>query len=94
MISYSTFLVISAVLFIVAERLWPRANQPVLRSSFATDLLYLVFNAEVVGALVSIWLAGWMPQQALQAFRVQWLVAMPEPVQVITLLTVKDFLQW
>ena len=95
MISYSAFLVISGLTFIAAERLWPRGPQSIARRGFATDLFYLFMNAEVVGALVSIWLAGWMPLHALQGLRIESVAKlMPDTVQTITLLVTKDFVQW
>lgn len=98
MIPYSVFLLISGVIFTLAERFWPRRPQPVNRQGYGLDIVYAAFNAEVVGALVAIWLTGlyagtqflmWREPLGLNAIGRQ-----PEWVQILALLTVKDFLQW
>ena len=98
MIHYSVFLLISGVIFTLAERIWPRRQQPVNRQGYGLDIVYAAFNAEVVGALVAIWLTGlyagtqflaWREPLSLNAIGRQ-----PEWVQILALLTVKDFLQW
>jgi len=97
-IPYSVFLLFSGVLFTLAERFWPRRPQPVARQGFALDIVYAAFNAEVVGALVAIWLGRlyggtwfleWREPLGLNA-----LGRLPEWVQLAALLVVKDFLQW
>lgn len=98
MVPYSVFLLASGVLFTLAERLWPRQRQKVNRQGYALDVMYAVFNAEVVGALVAIWLTGlyagthylaWREPLGLNAFSRQ-----PEWLQLVALLTAKDFVQW
>jgi sterol desaturase/sphingolipid hydroxylase (fatty acid hydroxylase superfamily) len=95
--SYSVFLLLSGVFFTLAERIWPRKPQPLLRPGYALDLIYAVFNAEVAGSLVAIWLGrifgagfqNWREPLGLLA-----LARQPEWVQLLALLLVKDFLQW
>jgi hypothetical protein len=97
-VPYSVFLLASGVLFTLAERFWPRQSQPVARKGYGLDILYAFFNAEVVGSLVAIWLTGvyagthflsWREPLGLNA-----LARQPEWLQLLALLTVKDFLQW
>ena len=51
---YSVWLFGLSLLFVIVERLWPRANQPVLRRGIWTDILYLIFNGEYLGVLVGV----------------------------------------
>ena len=74
MIPYSVFLLFSGVLFTLAERFWPRRPQPVARQGFALDIVYAAFNAEVVGALVAIWL-GLRPLSRNVGAKMLWAVA-------------------
>lgn len=98
MVPYSVFLIFSGIVFTLAERFWPRQPQPVNRQGYGLDIVYIVFNSEVVGSLVAIWLGGiyarthyltWREPLGLNAFAHQ-----PEWIQILVLLTVKDFLQW
>jgi sterol desaturase/sphingolipid hydroxylase (fatty acid hydroxylase superfamily) len=92
------FLVFSGVAFTVAERLWPRAAQRWARRGLALDIALVLLNVEVVGALVAIWLASWMPTAWVAGWRQQevwrWLTAWPAGAQGLLLFTVKDFLQY
>lgn len=99
MIPYSIFLVFSGILISIAERLWPRdPHQPLLRKGFLYDIAYLVFNAEIAGAVVASLLARLMPYGAIAAWRQSLgfdaIAAWPIWVQALLLLTVKDFLQF
>lgn len=98
MISYSLFLLLSGIVFTLAERFWPRQRQAVARQGYWLDVLYAVFNAEIAGALVAIWIGGlyartgwtaWRHVDALTAF-----AQTPEWVQILVLLLVKDLIQW
>ena len=96
--SYTIFLIFSGFLFTGAERLWPRRKQAVMRRSFGLDLVYLVFNAEVVGALVAIWLTGLVSPARIvplrQPLHLEGLGQWPEWMQLTVLLFAKDFFQW
>lgn len=99
MLPYSAFLVLSGILIAIAERVWPRVpGQPLLRRGFFLDLVYLFFNAEIVGALVSIWLTSQIPPARILPWRdslgLAWLLSAPVWLQLILLLFVKDFFQW
>ncbi len=95
---YTIFLICSGFVFAGAERLWPRRKQAVMRPSFGLDLVYLIFNAEVVGALVAIWLSGLIPPAGIVALRqplhLDALGRWPEWAQLTVLLFAKDFFQW
>lgn len=98
MIPYSVFLLVSGVLFTIAERLWPRQPQPVARSGYSLDIVYAFFNAEIVGSLVAIWVSGIYSGAQISLWRetlgVNTLLRQPEWLQLVALLLVKDFLQW
>jgi len=98
MIPYSIVLVVSGLVFILAERLWPRSKQPLLRRGFWQDLFYLGFNAEIVGALVAIWITRSLPAAQIlplrEVFALNGLAAQPVWLQLMLLLVTKDFLQW
>ncbi len=99
MLSYSIFLIASGLLLSLAERIWPReARQGFLRREFGLDLLYLFFNAEVVGALVAIWITRTLPPATIlplrNLFELNGLAAQPLWLQTVVLLVSKDFLQW
>ena len=96
-IPYSAFLLLSGLLFTLAERLWPRQPQPVNRKGYGLDIVYALFNAEVVGALVSIWLGQIYGNHFLQwrePLGLTTLARQPEWLQLAALLLTKDFLQW
>ena len=60
---YSVWLFALSLLFMVLERLWPRARQPILRRGIWSDLAYLIFNSEYLGVLlgaVSIHVVAWL----------------------------------
>lgn len=98
LVPYSIFLLASGVFFTLAERIWPRQPQPVNRRQYGLDLVYAFFNAEVVGALVAIWLSGLYAGTGFLAWRgplgLNALALQPAWVQLTGLLVVKDFLQW
>lgn len=98
MLPYALFLAVSAIAFSIAERLWPRIALPLWRRQFGRDLLYLVFNAEVVGALVAIAIAWAIPPEIVLGWRttlkLSWMSQQPEVVQLLALFLVKDLLQW
>ncbi len=95
---YTLFLICSGIVFSGAERLWPRRKQAVMRRSFGLDLVYLFFNAEVVGALVAIWLSGLVPAERIlplrQPLHLEAVGQWPEWAQLTVLLFAKDFFQW
>ncbi|MCX6595446.1 MAG: hypothetical protein NTV70_03660 [Acidobacteria bacterium] len=96
--SYAVLLAASSVIFTLAERRWPRCSQPVLRRSWGWDVALLVFNAEVMGALVAIGLVFVLPYSTVIRFRtwlpLDWLAGRSAVAQMLALLLVKDFLQW
>jgi sterol desaturase/sphingolipid hydroxylase (fatty acid hydroxylase superfamily) len=99
MIPYSLFLVISGIIISIAERLWPRVpQQPLLRRGFFVDILFLFFNAEIVGAAVSALLTRAMPQPLLldlrQSLGLTAIASWPIWAQALLLLVTKDFLQY
>lgn len=98
MLPYSIFLVISGLLLSVAERFWPRRPQRVLRRGYLMDWLLLFLNAEIVGALVAIWLAQQIPYKVVAAWREQmgltWIGQQAIWLQLVMLLVTKDLLQW
>ena len=97
MAPYSVFLLFSGVLFTLAERFWPRRPQTVARQGFWLDIVYVVFNAEVVGSLVAMWLGGLYGSKFLawrEPLGILTLARQPEWLQLLALLLVKDFLQW
>lgn len=98
MFPYSIFLICSGLALSLAERFWPRTSQPLLRRGFFFDLLYLFFNAEVVGALVAIWITNHLPASIIFPFRetlqLGWLSQQSVAIQTLALLLVKDFFQW
>jgi len=96
-VPYSVFLLFSGVLFTLAERFWPRRPQPVNRPGYGLDIAYALFNAEVVGSLVAIWLGGLYGSKFLawrEPLGILTLARQPEWLQLLALLLVKDFLQW
>lgn len=99
MLPYSVLLVVSGILIAIAERFWPRVpTQPLLRRGFFLDLVYLFLNAEIFGALVSIWLASQIPARHIQPWRetlgLNGIVSLPVWLQLTVFLVVKDFFQW
>ena len=95
---YAGLLALSAVVFTLAERRWPRQPQPVLRRFWFWDAALLVFNAEVMGALVAIGLVYVLPVATVISFRdllpLDGVAGWTAGAQLLTLLLVKDFLQW
>jgi hypothetical protein len=95
---YTIFLLCSGFVFSGAERLWPRRGQALMRRSYGLDLVYMLFNAEVVGALVAIWLTGLIPPAGIVALRqplhLDGIGAWPPWAQLAGLFFVKDFFQW
>ena len=100
---YFFWLLAASILCFVLERLFPwRQQQRALRLGFWQDTFWLVFNGHLLGivtGLVAAWLSPrftFAPyirvKQAADA--VQWIHGAPLVVQGITLLVVKDFLDW
>lgn len=95
---YTVFLGISGAGFIALERLLPRRAQSVARPALGLDLVYLVFNAEVVGAVVAIWISRLLPADRIlpwrQSLHLETLAQFSPWVQGVALLVTKDFFQW
>lgn len=99
---YSVWLFGLSLLFVIVERLWPRANQPVLRRGIWTDILYLIFNGEYLGVLVgviSIHAIALLDRtldlaRLRETFYMGLMSSRPMWFQVIVLLLVFDFAQW
>ena len=88
---YAVWLAGIAAMFVVLERLWPRLpEQPMFRRGIVTDLVYIVFNSEVLGMILGVataWiLRGYAPAGIMRA--------VPFWAQLPILLVAFDFLQW
>lgn len=99
---YSVWLFGLAVLFTLAERLFPRHSQRLLRRGIGSDLFYIVFNSEYLGVLIgaiSIHAIA-LFDSALSAAHLREKVYMgvmsgrPLWLQFIVLLATFDFAQW
>ena len=99
---YSVWLFALSLLFMVLERLWPRARQPILRRGIWSDLAYLIFNSEYLGVLlgaVSIHVVAWLDRtldlvHLRDAFYLGVMSNRSFPVQFVVLLLAFDFAQW
>jgi sterol desaturase/sphingolipid hydroxylase (fatty acid hydroxylase superfamily) len=88
--NYSAWLFGLAVFFLLAERLWPRRQQPVLRHGWATDLAYLIWNGEYLGMLLGAITIPW----AEEAFSFRLMANAPLALQCPVLLLSFDLAQW
>ncbi len=92
---YAVWLAGLGLLFLVAERLWPRnPNQPMLRRGIWSDLAYIVFNSEYLGVAIALAFARVAPFLGLDVFEVGIVSRAGFWTQFIVLLIVFDFLQW
>lgn len=93
--SYPLWLAGLSLLFVAAERIWPRrANQRLLRRGIWTDLFYLIFNAEYLGMAIGIAsasLLGWLNPAWLQR---NLLSDAPFWMQLGVWFVALDFAQW
>lgn len=95
MLSYSTFLAVSAIVFVAAERLWPRdPGQRLLRRGLALDIALLLFHSEIGGWVVALALSRLIPGDALEPYKIAWIASAPFWLEVAALWLVKDFIQW
>jgi sterol desaturase/sphingolipid hydroxylase (fatty acid hydroxylase superfamily) len=93
--SYPVWLAGLSLLFVAAERIWPRdPKQQLMRRGIFSDVLYLVFNSEYLGiilGLVSIWL---IPILGLDHLQLSLLGRAPFWTQFLLWFLLLDFLQW
>lgn len=83
-----------AVVFIALERLWPRLPaQPLFRTGWLTDAVYVVFNSRYAGVLIGYVSALWI-QRTNPIFSLGWLTTWPWWAQFVALLIAVDFLKW
>lgn len=92
---YAVWLSALAVVFVVAERIWPWRRQKLLRPGLAWDIAYIIFNAQYLGALTAMAAAHLLriynpkPYLALNIMSGQ-----PAWLQFLVLFFVSDFLKW
>jgi len=92
---YPIWLAGLSLLFVIAERIWPRhKQQPLWRPGILSDLCYLVFNSEYLGVLVGIAAVRLIPAFGLQRLNLNVMQPAPAWLQFVVLLLVFDFLQW
>jgi sterol desaturase/sphingolipid hydroxylase (fatty acid hydroxylase superfamily) len=93
--NYPLWLLGLGLLFVFAERLWPRRpGQPIFRKGIWSDLVYIVFNSDYLGILLS--------QASLYAIEVLRLDRLPMgllkdwsfAIQFATLLVTFDLIRW
>ncbi len=93
--NYPLWLLALGLIFVLAERLWPRSpDQPVFRKGIWSDLAYIVFNSDYLGILLSQ--ASIYAIDALQLGRLpmgllkEWSFA----TQFMLLLVTFDLIRW
>ena len=99
---YFWLLVISAAVFLLERLAAARRAQEVVRDDLVQDLIWMVFNTQYLSwmlALGSVWLVGWLDTTLLhlglptpQSARL--LSDWPLWLQAVTVLVVKDFVEW
>ena len=98
MIPFALVLALSGVGFVLLERFAPRQPGGLTRKGLALDLVYLVFNAEIAGSLVAIWLASQWPAERITAWRgklgIEGIGQQAAVVQLLVLWVVKDLVEW
>lgn len=94
--NYLVWLTGLGLLFIVLERLWPwRRKQPVFRTGWFSDVLYIVFNSHYLGILLALG-----TQQLMRVYNLDALLSLgvmrnwPWWVQFPVVLIAFDFVQW
>ena len=95
MLRYPVWLVGLSLLFVAAERIWPRyPAQRLLRRGWLSDLAYIVFNSEYLGVLLGLVSIRIIESFQLKRLEVGLLSTAPFWIQFIAFLLVFDFLQW
>lgn len=82
-----------SVLFTAAERVWPFKGRRFLRSGWAQDLFYLVFNSQFLGVFVG-WSLSHLTRHLDPVFARGWAGGLPLAWQIPLLIVTWDFLQW
>ena len=93
--NYPLWLLALGLLFVAAERVWPRRpDQPILRRGIWSDLVYIVFNSDYLGILLSqasIYVIALMHFERLpMGLLNHW----PFPAQFALLLVAFDLFRW
>jgi sterol desaturase/sphingolipid hydroxylase (fatty acid hydroxylase superfamily) len=100
--NYLAWLAGMSLVFVAAERVWPRERRPVLRKGLLSDVAFFFFNAEAIGMFFAI--AAAFGRDALNraldlanlrdAVYFNAAAGWPLWAQIILLVLVKDFVQW
>ncbi|MEZ5354815.1 MAG: sterol desaturase family protein [Bryobacteraceae bacterium] len=92
---YAVWLAGLGLVFLLAERIWPRnPSQRLFRRGIWSDLAYIVFNSEYLGVLIAIAFARLAPLLGLQRLQLGLIAGAGFWTQFVVLFFVLDFLQW
>jgi sterol desaturase/sphingolipid hydroxylase (fatty acid hydroxylase superfamily) len=92
---YAVWLTGLGLLFLFAERIWPRnPRQRLLRRGIWTDLAYIVFNSEYLGILLALAYAKLAAPLGLDRFHLGLVSEAGFWMQFLVAFVALDFLQW
>jgi sterol desaturase/sphingolipid hydroxylase (fatty acid hydroxylase superfamily) len=92
---YAVWLTGLGLLFIAAERVWPRdPNQRLFRRGIWSDLAYIVINSEYLGVLLGLASIQLIPVLGLEKLQIGLLAKAGFWLQFAAFFLIFDFLQW
>ncbi|MBM3812411.1 MAG: sterol desaturase family protein [Acidimicrobiia bacterium] len=92
---YSVWLTGLGLLFVAAERVWPRnPEQRLLRRGILSDLAYIIFNSEYLGIILGLISIELIPILGLQHLQIGLLSKAGFWTQFVAFFLIFDFLQW